>query len=226
MFRVLVVEDDLQLCRQLQLLLEQEYRVSTAHTLVDAETLLDEKRFDLVLLDRLVHDGDAIELLPYIRDCSPSTRIILMSNRNEVQERIKGLSEGADDYVPKPLMAQEVILRIRRLLQFERVPESNWLQAGAIRFNRATGETYSGKLLVHLRPREAAILSCLLRFKNRVVTRESIINHVWGTSEAPSNTTLDVYLRRLRIMLGEASSHIRTVRGFGYLIQDPAAVYK
>lgn len=226
MFRVLIVEDDIVLCKQLKQLLSAEYRVEVARSIEETDAVLESKKVDLVLLDRLVSDGDTIELLPYIRECSPATRILMMSSRAAVEERINGLSQGADDYVPKPLDPQEVLWRARRLLQLERAAIEDWQQVGVLRFNRLTGETYSGQLLVHLRPREAQILSCLLRFKNRVVTRNTIVSHVWGSSEVPTNTTIDVYLRRLRMMLGETASYIETVRGFGYLIRDPAVTYK
>ncbi len=226
MFRVLIVEDDLLLLRQLANLFERTYQVVTAQTIAQADAALEKQKIDVVLLDRLVSDGDTIEMLPYIRDCSPSTRILMMSSRSAVEERISGLSEGADDYVPKPLEPQEVLLRVRRLLQLERAPVDDWLYAGILRFNRETGETYTGEHPIHLRPREAQILGCLLRFKNRVVTRDTIISHVWGAEELPTNTTLDVYLRRIRMILGEASKYIETVRGFGYLIRDPGATYK
>lgn len=226
MFRVLIVEDDQLLRQQLTRLLNRTYIVTTASSVSQVDAQLERKNVDLILLDRLLPDGDAIELLPYLRECSPSTRILVLSNRSAIEERIVGLREGADDYVAKPFSADEIVLRIKRLLQFERVPSDNWLEIGRLRFNRLTGETLSGTHKVHLRPREAQILSCLLHFKNRVVTRETIVNHVWGSSTLPTNTTLDVYLRRLRMMLGETAAYIKTVRGFGYLIRDPEGAYK
>jgi len=226
MFRVLIVEDDRLLCKQLKQLFQQEYRVFTAESIEETQLCIESKRLDLLILDRVLPDGDTLELLSYIRDCAPATRILMMSSKAEVSQRIKGLTGGADDYVPKPLDVQELRLRVRKLLQLERAPMDDWLQAGELRFNRITGETYAGDLLVHLRPREAQILNCLLRFKNRVVTRDTIVSHVWGATSIPTTTTLDVYLRRLRMMLGETAHCIETVRGFGYLIRDPGVAYK
>jgi len=150
----------------------------------------------------------------------------MMSVRSTVDDRITGLTEGADDYLPKPFSVRELELRVSHLLGLERTTPDGWTQLGELRFNRVTGETFSGEQVVRLRPREAQILSCLLRFKNRVVTRDTIVNHVWGGSTVPTNTTLDVYLRRLRMMLGKSSAYIETVRGFGYLIREPAVAYK
>lgn len=226
MFRVLIVEDDVQLCRQLSQLLEREFLVTYCATIQSCEETLEKIKVDLLLLDRLVSDGDTIELLSYVRECSPSTRILMMSSLGKVGDRVEGLTQGADDYLSKPIEPTELLLRTRRLLQFERSPSDHWLSAGELQLNRTTGEVCIGKRLIHLRPRETQILSCLLQFKNRVVTRESIMNNVWGTTELPTNSTLDVYLRRLRILLGDAATCIKTVRGFGYLIQDSRASYK
>lgn len=226
MFRVLIVEDDSQLCKQLTQLLEREYLVTHCPTIESSEQALEKIKVDLLLLDRLVSDGDTIELVSYVRDCSPSTRILMMSSLGTTSDKVEGLTQGADDYLSKPVEPTELLLRVRRLLQFERSPSDQWLTAGELKLNRTTGEVRIGLKHIHLRPRESQILSCLLQFKNRVVTRESIMNTVWGTTEMPTNSTLDVYLRRLRILLGDAAACIKTVRGFGYLIQDSRASYK
>ncbi|MDQ3009032.1 MAG: response regulator transcription factor, partial [bacterium] len=148
---------------------------------------------------------------------------ICISQLRELDHRIKGLEKGADDYIPKPFSPAELWLKISKWLHVQKRKQYQLLNIGPIEFIADTGVLLDRDKQKTLRRREASILACLLRYKNAVVSRDTIIDTVWRMSdEPPTFSTLDVYIRRLRIALGEHHRLIKTVRGFGYMITDKA----
>ena len=226
MFRVLIVEDDQMLMQQLKRLLEHAYSLTCASTLSEAYAQLEKKLFDIAVVDRVLPDGDGLELVTSLHDDSPGTKTLVLTHKSAIEDRIAGLQEGADEYLPKPFSADELLLRLQHLASIQHMETSEWQTVGTLMYKRSTGEVFDDGISKHLRPRELQILDCLARHRNQVVTRRTLISHIWGSTAEPSETTLDVYLRRLRMLLGNSAKNIQTVRGFGYVLRDPGAVQK
>lgn len=221
MKKILLIEDDTSLVDLLTKSLGPTYQISCSDTLSKSYDLLEKEVYELVLIDRILPDGDALELVEYIRETTKQTKIIAISQLYQVQEKIKGLELGADDYLPKPFALGELKLKIKNLLSYERKSEISELKLGSLCFYPESGEVLMGEKISKLRKKESAILECLFKYKNRVVSREKIVEEVWSHQDnLPTQTTLDVYIRRIRILLQEYGSKIITKRGFGYMLTE------
>ncbi len=219
---ILILENDKQLLHQLEQLVKSlKCNCYLATSLTDGYLLLERKRPDLIILDRLLPDGDGLELATYVHEAFFTMRTLCISTLGTTPDRIQGLSVGIDDYLPKPFSLKELELKIKRLLYSEKVLEQESTVCGPIRYFPESGTIVYEHTAIKLRKMEAAILQCLCRHKNQVISRTNIINYVWqGQSDQPTTSTLDVYIRRIRSKLGAHSGLIKTSRGFGYSITD------
>lgn len=222
MAEVLVVENDHQLASLLQHALTAErHRVLTVSRLAEAYAVLSHRQFDLALVDLVLDDGNGLELVEYLHLQFFPTRTMIISQLGAVAEKITGFKQGADDYLVKPFALEECHCRVQRLLASKKMPHLDKMEAAQLTLYPETGEIILCDGSSHLRRRETQILACLLQHKNQVVTREMLIDQIWtGESEIPTYSTIDVYLRRLRMALGRQGEMIKTVRGFGYLLKD------
>ena len=217
MQQILLIEDDANLQYLIAHALSREYQISQASSLNQAYQLLDEKQFDLVLVDRILPDGDALEIISYLHDSHYTTKVIALSQLFSVSERIRGLENGADDYLGKPFSLGELRLKITKALLYEKRKNQDIYSVQNLTFNPQSGVVKIKDDQVRLRRREAQILACLFRYKNRTVTREMLIDEVWSLKDVvPTQTTLDVYIRRIRLLLKDYGKLIVTRRGFGY----------
>lgn len=221
---LLIVENDALLRGVLSQALSDRYSCSFAQNLKQAYGLIDTKRFDLMLLDRVLDDGDGIELLPYIRECCFSTRVLMISMLDGWSQKVAGLTTGADDYLAKPFALPELTIRLEHLLATQRLTSSDELHASNLSLHLSEGFANAGDQKIPLRRKEAQILACLLTNKNKTVSKHAISKFVWTGADQPEPQTLEVYIRRLRLKLGSASSSLVTVRGFGYRYQEPEEV--
>lgn len=217
---ILIVEDDYFLLHTLENILRtKDRRIILSSNLESAYQKLAQTSPDLIILDRCLPDGDGVELLGYIRADSFATKVMILSNKGEVRERITGLRFGADDYLPKPFEAEELKLKVEHLLNISRSEPNGGLTVQGAVINPQTGEVVKAGEIASLRRREMQILAIMARRKNQVVSRQSLIREIWGTQAEPSVATLDVYVRRLRQAL-HGLLEIKTMRGFGYLLAD------
>jgi two-component system, OmpR family, response regulator len=220
--KILMVEDDWALLQTIQHGLGEAYQVSTATSLAKAYQILEKESFQLIILDLHLPDGLSWELLRYIRTASYSTRILMLTKRNDEENRVNGLRSGADDYLAKPFSWEELRLRVHNLVSSYRTPPQQILRVGEMELRPMFGtvtERY-GQNNRRLRPKETEVLACLLRHKNHVVTRKMVIEEVWATQPQPDTATIDVYVRRARRSLRGTSLLIETVRGFGFRVCD------
>jgi two-component system response regulator TctD len=222
MKKILLVEDDLQLQQLLKSSFEKLYITSQARSLEMAYAELEKSKYDLVLVDRGLPDGDGLELIEYLHDTHYQTKVLALTTKAQLQDRVEGLEQGADEYLSKPFGLAEVKLRIDKLLRIDKKINTTVLTLGTYEFIPTMGVLKINEREVTFRKREAQIFECLLRYKNQVVGRETIIADVWaGEDLYPTETTLDVYIRRIRVLLGSQSSLIKTIRGFGYKLMEP-----
>lgn len=223
--RILIVDDEPSLLGQLKRTLQgQRYMVETA---VDGEEAMDklfETPFDLIILDIMLPKRDGLSVLQEIRQAGMITPVLMLTARGEIDDKVKGLNLGADDYLAKPFSLDELLARVRALLRRSGSQADSVLQVQDLRLDTVSREVTKGGKRVELTPREFSILEFLLYNKNRVVPRFSLAEHVWGDAFDPFSMSnfMDVHIKNLRRKIGD-SGHgtiVRTVRGVGYTVKD------
>lgn len=226
--RILIVEDEEKLARMVELELQYEgYEVEKA---ADGRTGLEKAltgRFRLVLLDIMLPGLSGMEVLRRLRRTS-QVPVILLTARDAVTDKVSGLDAGANDYLTKPFAIEELLARIRAALRTGEVreePAREALTVGELTLEPESRRVTVGQTPVELTRREFDLLEYLLRNKGRVVTRDALLDQVWGFDFVGETNAVDVYIRFLRAKIDERFDLklIRTVRGVGYVIEeDPA----
>ncbi|HLQ70233.1 MAG TPA: response regulator transcription factor [Bacillota bacterium] len=222
---ILIVEDEQKLSRVLQLELDYEnYHTEVAANGTDALKLIREKAWDLVLLDIMLPELSGLEVLRRVRRTDETTPIILLTARDQVHDKVSGLDLGANDYVSKPFQIEELLARIRVHLRQGKINHVNseTLQIGDLCVDLNTRDVTRGDKSITLTPREYDLLVYLLENKSIVLTREQLIEHVWGFDYFGDTNVVDVYIRYLRQKIDKEFEHpyIQTVRGVGYTIKE------
>ncbi|MBA3009146.1 MAG: response regulator transcription factor [Proteobacteria bacterium] len=222
---ILIVDDDVELLDQLGKSLERKrYQVETA---VNGEQALDKifaVPYDLILLDIMLPRLDGLGVLKEIRLAGLNTPVLMLTARSDVEDRVKGLDYGADDYLAKPFSMAELMARIRALLRRDG-KRNPLLTAGCVELDTVSRRvTQNGKLL-NLTSKEFSILEFLLHNKGSAVSRFNMAEHVWGNDFDPFSMSnfIDVHIKNLRKKI---DSHrdaelIRTIRGIGFIIDEP-----
>jgi DNA-binding response OmpR family regulator len=218
--RILVVEDDKALAGFVKKALESEqYAVDLAGNGEDAQALVGQATFDLVILDLLLPKINGWQVLKHIRTQKPSLPVLILSGRGEVEDRVKGLDLGADDYLAKPFSYKELSARVRALLRRSPNRLDNVLRVEDLELNRAERVVGRAGRRIDLTPHEFALLEYLMRNAGRPVTRAMILEHVWNFSlDAVTTNVVDVYINYLRKKVDQDFEHklIHTVRSVGY----------
>jgi two-component system phosphate regulon response regulator PhoB len=224
---ILIVEDEADVALMLRYNLDAEgYQVLSAATGDEAVERMREGVPDLILLDWMLPGLSGIELCRRWRAREETARvpIIMITARGEEEERIRGLSTGADDYVTKPFSVPELIARISALLR-RSSPQlvTSVLRAGDLELDRTSHRVRRGGREVHLGPTEYRLLEYLMRHPGRVYSREQLLDGVWGNDVYVDERTVDVHVGRLRKAINRRASEIdpiRTVRGAGYAFDE------
>lgn len=222
---ILLVEDEKNIARFIELELKHEqFDVTTCYNGREGLQLaLDENNhFDVILLDVMLPELNGIEVCRRVRSHS-EVPIILITARDAVMDRVAGLDAGADDYIVKPFVIEELLARIRSILRrtSKSVKKPQLLQYKNITINQDAYSASVDNCPLELTKTEFDLLSLLMTNKNRVCTREQILEKVWGYQTDVETNVVDVYIRHLRSKLPkEASSYIETVRGVGYVMRE------
>jgi DNA-binding response OmpR family regulator len=219
MKNILIVENNTTLAQTLDTHLKsKDFFCNWVPSVKEAISELEKFGYDLIILDRILDDGDGLEVAQFVTDYSYQTKVLMLSELSNTSEKIKGLESGADDYLSKPFSLTELTIKIIKLLNVQKIKNFEELKLGHLVIRPENGEIrINGKTTI-IRKKEMQLLTCLIRHKNQVVSRNKIINIVWsGTYNLPTQSTLDVYIRRLRVSLGSYKNYIKTVRGFGYM---------
>lgn len=225
---ILLVEDEEKILRLLELELEYEgYVVSKADNGLEALEIYRSKKWDLILLDVMLPGISGIELLRRIRTHDEYTPVILLTAKDSVEDKVSGLDLGANDYITKPFQIEELLARIRATLRrnsmkVQAVEEDEWLILADLKINEKTREVIRGDVQIELTPREYDLLLYLLRNKRQVLTRDQIVESVWGYDYVGDTNVVDVYIRYIRkkVDLSGLSPLIHTVRGIGYVMKE------
>ena len=217
--RILIVEDDRKIGGFLTRGLSEEgHAVRLAADLETARDHLAADPYDLLLVDRMLPDGDGLSLVKEARHADARTMIMCLTARDNVDDRVEGLYGGADDYMTKPFAFDELLARIAALVRrrggFEK------LQVGDLSVDIEAHRVFRGTQEIDLTPREFALLRYLVENAGRVLTRTRILERVWDTMYDPGHNVVDVYISYLRkkIDQGAEKTLIHTVRGVGYVV--------
>ena len=216
--RILVVEDNVQLARQIaSALTEAGHDPMVVH---DGERALDktkQKPFDLIVLDVILPGIDGFEVLRHLRSEHMASRVLMLTARGEVKDRVTGLQLGADDYLPKPFAMRELVARVNALgRRYPEEPGLN-LRVGDLTLDLATHDLHRGAKRIELSPREVNLLKVLMREPARVFTRTELCERVWEHPHEYDTKLVEVFIGRLRRKIGDPPL-IRTVRHVGYTI--------
>lgn len=223
--RILVIEDDPSILELVTFHLEKEgYQISTASTGRDALERFEESHPDLILLDLMLPEIDGLEVCRRIRKVS-NVPIIMVTAKGQEDDRVRGLRVGADDYVTKPFSPRELVARIEAVLRRSRLGEDDsQLWAGELHLDRKRHRVRKNNQEIELTPKEFDLLALLMAHRGEPISRETLLEKVWGYEYMGGTRTLDVHIRRLRQKMGDDPFHpeyIETVHGVGYRLKEP-----
>jgi len=222
---LLLVEDDDRIRQELvDGLGSGGFSVDVAKTVRGAESLLDDA-YDLLVLDLGLPDGDGLDLCQALRERGRSLPVLILTARDEPEQRVSGLDAGADDYVTKPFHLPELLARIRTILRRAgRAPGPGRITNGSLWLDPETRRAGRDEQEVRLKPREFDLLRFLMRNPGRTWTRDQLLDQVWGPDFQGDARTVDLHVRRLRTKVEEDASDprlIETVWGVGYRMTEP-----
>jgi two-component system OmpR family response regulator len=222
--RIMIVEDDAALARGVARILESEgYAVDVVARGEQAILAAEQERFDLVILDVGLPGMDGFEVLRRLRAQAQRVPVLLLTARDAVDDRVHGLDLGADDYVAKPFAVPELAARVRALIRRSQAQAGPKVEHGPLLLDTVARRAFLNGEPLELAGREWAVLEVLLAKVERVVSKEAIIQAVANWGEELSLNAIEVYVSRLRAKLEPAGIRIRTVRGFGYMLEEHKA---
>lgn len=217
--KILIVEDQVRLANFLKKSLsERSYTVKCVHSCSEARNALCDSSYDAIVLDLSLPDGDGFELLRQWRDGGFNEPVLILSARDTVHDRIKGLDLGADDYLPKPFSLEELLARVRSLLRRQAPVKKTILEHRGLRLDLLSQTVQLNGKTVDLTTREYSLLEIFLQNPGRILTRTLICEKIWESQYDIDTNLLDVYMSKLRTKLEvpAAEPFFKTVRGVGY----------
>lgn len=223
MTTILLVEDEERLARFMELELSSEgYQIRVAHDGLTGLTMAREAPPDLVILDWMMPGMTGLEVCRRLRATGSKVPVILLTAKDEVSDRVAGLDAGADDYVVKPFSIEELLARIRAHLRRNHEENPDLLQFDDLALNRRSREVFRNGRSIELTAKEFELLDYLISHPRQVITRDQILEKVWGYDFMGDSNIIEVYVRYLRLKLEEQGEKrlIQTVRGVGYVLRD------
>jgi two-component system, OmpR family, response regulator len=220
---VLFVEDELKIANFVQAgLKEQGFAIDYCDNGDSGYVRAMSNEYDAIVLDIMVPGKDGLFILKHLRREGRNVPVILLTARNELDDRLEGLNLGADDYIAKPFFVEELIARLHAVVRRSVGDRQNLLCVGSLTLDRISREVTCNKQIVELTAREFNLLEYLMRSPGRVFTRTQILEHVWGYDFNPSTNVVDVCIQRIRKKIDpiDESSWIESVRGVGYRFRN------
>jgi two-component system copper resistance phosphate regulon response regulator CusR len=223
--RLLLVEDEPEIQSFLQQpLANAGYEVDAARDGRTAIRLANENKYDVLIVDLGLPDQDGIDLILHLRRSGISSPVLILSARRSVDDRVKGLEQGGDDYLTKPFALAELLARLRNLLRrnLATTEEATRLRVLDLELDFISRRASRGEEVLNLSPQEFVLLTYLCRHAGRVVTRSMLLSEVWGMRIQPNTNVVDVHIYRLRGKVDTEGREplIRTLRGIGYVLKD------
>lgn len=220
--RILLVEDESDLRRVLKKRLQKEkYVIDDCGNGLDAEDYINLTDYDAIILDGMLPGRDGLDILKNMRKKGNYTPVLMLTARDSIEDRVKGLDYGADDYLVKPFSFEELLARLRAIMRRKPVYISNDLVADDLKMDTNAKTVTRGGTVIELSSKEYMLLEYMLQNKNMVLSRARIQERVWGYDFEGGSNIVDVYIRYLRrkIDYGQPKKLIQTVRGAGYVIR-------
>ncbi len=219
--RILLVEDDTVLADALErALVQSAHAVDIVGSGDEADRALALGIYDLAILDIGLPGINGLEVLRRVRARRSTMPVLMLTALDALEDRVRGLDMGADDYLAKPFDLPELEARVRALLR-RGAQATPFLEHGALRFDTVGRRVYHDRRPLELSPRELALLELLLMRAGRVVSKEQMVNHLYGWGDDVADNAIEVHVYRLRKKLEPLGCEIRTVRGMGYLMDRP-----
>lgn len=221
--RILLVEDNRRLSASLiRALGDHGYAVDAAFDGIDGTDMGTLPVFDLIILDIMLPGRDGFDVCRSLRDVKVSTPILMLTARTDLDDRVRGLDAGADDYLQKPFELAELLARVRALLRRGATGSAGTLQTADLFLDPARHEVLRAGKPVNLSPREYELLEYLLRHAGQTMTRGQIEDHLWNNESTIASNAVNVHVRRLRSKIDDSFEPklLETVRGAGYRIRD------
>jgi two-component system cell cycle response regulator CtrA len=223
--RVLLVEDDASTAKSIELMLKSEgYIVDTTDLGEDGLEIGKIYDYDIIILDLMLPDMDGYEVLKRLRAAKVTTPILILSGLNELDNKLKGLGFGADDYLTKPFDKRELIARIQAIVRRSQGHSQSVIKTGRVSVNLDTRTVDVDNKPLHLTGKEYGIIELLSLRKGTTLTKEMFLNHLYGGMDEPEVKIIDVFICKLRKKLAnmtEGDNYIETVWGRGYVLRDP-----
>ncbi len=225
--RLLLVEDDQEIASFISNgLKEAGFAVDQAFNGEDGLHLGLTEPYDVSIIDLMLPKMDGLSLIQELRDRNIDLPVLILSAKRSVDDRVKGLQRGGDDYLIKPFSFSELLARVQALIRRSHgSTETTQLTLGDLRLDLLKREAYRGDHRLDLQPREFALLEYMLRNKEKVVSKTMILEHIWGFHFDPQTNVVDVLVSRLRSKVDKdcAIKYIQTIRGVGYVLKEPDA---
>ncbi|MDP4094332.1 MAG: response regulator transcription factor [Bacillota bacterium] len=222
--RFLLIEDDQRLSDALQMLLQDyKYSVDTAFDGNSGQDMAESGIYDIIILDRMLPGKEGVQVLRDLRKKGINTPVLLLTARDSIEDRVEGLDAGADDYLVKPFATKELLARIRALLR--RQPDqvqTEKLSIGSLELDTLRCEATNGKEIIKLTLKESQLLEFFIKRKGQVVTKDQILDKVWGLNSAVEMNNIEIYIHYLRKKLDPINYgiQIETIRGMGYCLGE------
>ncbi len=221
--QVLVVEDEQRMAELLDRTLQEEgHQVVVSNDGRAGFEIARSSPFDMIILDVTLPGMDGLTVARKLREYKNQTPILMLTARDSSADIVQGLDSGADDYLTKPFSLDVLLARMRAVSRRGAVPRSACLELGEVRLDPASHSVTRAGEVVNLTPREYKLLELLLRNRGRAVSRDAILQSVWGFDHEVSENNLEVFVRQLRLKV-DTGEHklIHTIRGFGYIMREP-----
>jgi len=220
--RILIVEDNQRLNDSLRLNLEDDgYAVDSAFDGLDGEEMARMALYDVIILDILLPQKNGLEVCKDLRNHHITTPIIMLTARDSLDDRVKGLDSGADDYLVKPFEMDELRARIRALLRRQSADKSSILHVADLTLDPATHFVQRAGVSIEMTAKEFALLEYFMHHPNHIITRETLESHLWSYDHLVMSNVVDVYIRRLRRKIDDPHKYklLETIRGAGYRLK-------
>jgi heavy metal response regulator len=223
--KILIIEDEKKISALIRKGLEEErYAVDEAFDGETGEKMLSGNRYHLVILDIMLPKKDGLEVLNTMRKSGNDLPVLMLTAKGTVEDRVKGLDTGADDYLVKPFAISELLARVRSLLRRKKESgtPSTTLSIGDLTLDLVSHKATRGGTVIDLTSKEFALLEYFIRNKNKTLNRSAITEHIWNYNFDTGTNIIDVYINHLRAKIdgGFPKKMIHTVRGVGYVMKD------
>lgn len=221
--KILVVEDEIKLGKAVKTGLEQDgYAVDLLHTADEGRAYAETENYDVILLDRMLPGGqDGLDICRTIRSNGNTTPVLMLTAKGELEDRVTGLDEGADDYLVKPFEFEELLARVRALVRRPKQAIGLSITLGELTIDTATKQVTIAGQSIRLSKKEYALLEYLAHHPDKVTSKDQLIEHVWDFDADILPNTVEVFIRSLRKKIDQPGlpSFIDTIRGFGYRLR-------